>query len=180
MKATVVSVILSVIGAIAGVVNYVPVTVQDNGQHVHGTDVQQEQDLPARCQAMATTRAQMMARMTEADAALATLVEQMNASAGQKKVDVMADLLSQLVAQRKGMHEHMMPMHEQMMQHMIEHMAASMPEDMRKSMHESMQQCPMMKGMHGQGEPGAHGEHEHGQDDHGVGSAGNGGHDHDG
>ena len=161
MKTAIVSVISSV-GALIATVS-MPLTFLASPAQDHQHEQVQAVVAPSasdQSEAMAQMHQQMMARMKDGDTRLAELSEAMNDASGQAKTDAMADLLNEMVAQRRSMHEHMMPMHERMMQHMMEHMAAAMPEEMRKAMHESMMQCPMMKHVHGQDEPGAHGDHD--------------------
>ena len=58
---------------------------------------------------------QMMAEMKVGDAKLDALVKDMNAAAGDAKVNAMAAVVNELVRQQKAMHERMGQMHQQMM-----------------------------------------------------------------
>lgn len=58
---------------------------------------------------------QMMAEMKAGDAKLDALVKDMNAAAGQPKVNAMAAVINELVRQHKAMHDRMGQMHQQMM-----------------------------------------------------------------
>ena len=58
---------------------------------------------------------QMMAEMKAGDAKLDALVEDMNAAAGEAKVNAIAAVVNELVQQHKSMHGRMGQMHQQMM-----------------------------------------------------------------
>lgn len=58
---------------------------------------------------------QMMAQMKAGDAKLDALAKDMNAAAGNAKVNATAAVVNELVRQHKAMHEHMGQMHQQMM-----------------------------------------------------------------
>jgi hypothetical protein len=58
---------------------------------------------------------QMMAEMKAGDAKFDALVKDMNAAAGDAKVNAMAAVVNELVRQHKAMHERMGQMHQQMM-----------------------------------------------------------------
>jgi hypothetical protein len=58
---------------------------------------------------------QMMADMKAGDAKLDALVKEMNAAAGDARVNAVAAVVNELVRQHKAMHGHMGQMHEQMM-----------------------------------------------------------------
>lgn len=58
---------------------------------------------------------QMMAEMKAGDAKLDALVKDMNAAAGDAKVNAIAGVVNELVRQHKAMHGRMGQMHEQMM-----------------------------------------------------------------
>lgn len=58
---------------------------------------------------------QMMAEMKAGDAKLDALVKDMNAAAGDSKVNAVAAVVNELVRQHKSMHGRMGQMHEQMM-----------------------------------------------------------------
>jgi hypothetical protein len=59
---------------------------------------------------------QMMAEMKTADARLDALVLDMNAAAGDAKVNAIASVVTELVRQHKGMHGRMGMMHKHMME----------------------------------------------------------------
>ena len=74
----------------------------------------------------------MMAKQQEQmDAKLQGLVDTMNKTTGQAKVDAMAAVINELIAQRTAMRDEM---HEMMMHHMEEGQQGH-----------SMENCPMMK-----------------------------------
>jgi hypothetical protein len=91
-----------------------------------------------RCQAMKEQKEKMMAEMKAQDADLTAQVAKMNSAPADKKLDLIAAVVTRMVEQRTAMNARMAKMQEKMMQHMMQHM------QMGK---ESMSQCPMMKGM---------------------------------
>jgi hypothetical protein len=58
---------------------------------------------------------QMMAEMKASDAKLDALVKDMNAAAGENKINAIVAVVNELVRQNKAMHEHMGQMHQQIM-----------------------------------------------------------------
>ena len=58
---------------------------------------------------------QMMAGMKADDAKLNALLKDMNAAAGDRKVNALAAVVTELARQQMTMHEHMEQMHKQMM-----------------------------------------------------------------
>jgi hypothetical protein len=95
------------------------------------------------CQAMKEQKEKMMADMKAQDAELTAQIAKMNSAPDDKKVDLIAAVVTRMVEQRIAMDARMAKIQEEMMQHM----------QMGK---ESMSQCPMMKGMKGMDEkPGA-------------------------
>lgn len=99
--------------------------------------------MTASCQAMMEQKTEMMADMRAQDAELTVQVATMNSAPEDKKLGLMAAVLTHLVEQRTAMNARKEKMQEEMMQHMMQHM------QMGK---ESMSQCPMMKGMKGMDE----------------------------
>lgn len=91
-----------------------------------------------RCEEMKEQRDKMMAEMKAQDTALTAQVASMNSSPKDKKLDLLAAVVTRMVEQRTAMNAGKAKMNEKMMKHMMEHM------QMGK---ESMSQCPMMKGM---------------------------------
>ena len=77
-------------------------------------------------------------------------LSEMNRAPEDKKMGLMATVLTNMVEQRITMDARKAKMEEAMMKHMMEHM------QMGK---ESMSQCPMMKGMD-ENSAGAHKEHQ--------------------
>ena len=92
------------------------------------------------CQKMMEQKDKMMAEMKAQDAALTVEVAAMNSAADDKKVGLLASVVTHMVEQRAAMDEKMEKMHGEMMKHMMEHM------QMGK---QSMSECPMMKDMKG-------------------------------
>ena len=96
-----------------------------------------------RCQEMMKQKQKMMDDMKAQDSELTEQVAKMNSAPKDKKMRLMAAVITRMVEQRTAMHARMEKMQEKMMQHMMEHM--QMGKD-------SMAQCPMMKGMKGMDE----------------------------
>jgi hypothetical protein len=90
------------------------------------------------CQAMKEQKEKLMADMEAQDAELAGEIATMNSAAEDKKLDLMAAIVTHMVEQRTAMDARMEKMQGGMMKHMMQHM------QMGK---ESMSQCPMMKDM---------------------------------
>jgi hypothetical protein len=99
-----------------------------------------------RCEAMKEQKQKMKAEMKAQDAELTEQLAKMNSAPDDKKVGLMAGVVTQMVEQRIAMNARQAKMEEEMMQHMMQHM------QMGK---ESMAQCPMMKGMKGMDEKSA-------------------------
>jgi hypothetical protein len=93
-----------------------------------------EGKMTERHQAMTERWQAMMADMNTQDAELTAQVAKMNSAPADKKLDLMAAIVTQLVTQRTAMNERMEKMRGEMMQH----------KEMGK---ESMSEHPMMKGM---------------------------------
>ena len=96
-----------------------------------------------RCQEMKEQKQKMADDMKAQDAELTEQVAKMNSAPDDKRVNVMAALVTHMVEQRITMDARKAKMEEAMMQHMMEHM--QMGKD-------SMSQCPMMKDMKGMGQ----------------------------
>jgi len=97
-----------------------------------------EDKMMARCQQMKEQKQKMMADMKAQDAALTEQIATMNSASKDKKMRLMAAVITSMVEQRITMDARKAKMEEEMMQHMMQHM--QMGKD-------SMSQCPMMKGM---------------------------------
>jgi hypothetical protein len=97
-----------------------------------------ETNMMQRCQAMKAQKDKMAADLKAQDAELTAQVAKMIKAPENKKLDMMATVVSQMVEQRIAMDARKTKMEEEMMQHMMQHM------QMGK---ESMAQCPMMNGM---------------------------------
>jgi hypothetical protein len=102
-----------------------------------------ETNMMQRCQAMKEQKQKMKEDMKAQDAQLTEQLTKMNRAPEDKKVGLMAAVLTQMVEQRIAMDARKAKMEDEMMQHMMQHM------QMGK---ESMSQCPMMKGMKGMDE----------------------------
>jgi hypothetical protein len=99
-----------------------------------------ETKMMERCQEMQDMKQKMMAEIEKQDAELTAQVAEMNTAPTDKKVDLIAAVITDLVEQRTAMHARMMKMQEEMMPHMMQHMQIGK---------ESIANCPMMKGMKG-------------------------------
>ena len=97
-----------------------------------------EAKIMERCQAMKEQKEKMIADMKAQDAELTVQVAKMNSAPEDKKMGLMAAVLTHMVEQRITMDARKAKMEEEMMKHMMQHM------QMGK---ESMAQCPMMKDM---------------------------------
>jgi len=95
------------------------------------------------CREMKEQKQKMKEDIEAQDAALTEQIAKMNSAPDDKKMSLMADVITQMVEQRITMDARKAKMEEAMMRHMMEHM------QMGK---ESMSQCPMMKGMEGMDE----------------------------
>ena len=95
-----------------------------------------EATMMERCQEMKQQKQKMMADMKAQDDQLMEQVAEMNRAAQDKKIDLMAAVLTHMAEQRIAMDARKAKMDEEMMQHM------QMGKD-------SMSQCPMMKDMEG-------------------------------
>jgi hypothetical protein len=93
-----------------------------------------------RCQEMMSQRHKLHEEMKAQDAELSEEAAAMNSAPEDKKLSLMAALVTHMVEQRSAMNMRMERMHGDMMTHMMQHM------EMGK---ESLSQCPMMKGMRG-------------------------------
>jgi len=90
------------------------------------------------CQEMKEQKQKMKEDMQAQDAELTEQLAKMNSAPEDKKMSLMAVVITDMVEQRIAMDARKAKMAEEMMQHMMQHM------QMGK---ESMSQCPMMKGM---------------------------------
>ena len=99
-----------------------------------------EATMMERCQEMKQQKQKMMADMKDQDDQLMEQVADMNRAPEDKKMGLMAAVLTRMVEQRIAMDARRAKMEEEMMKHMMQHM--QMGKD-------SMAQCPMMKDMKG-------------------------------
>ena len=93
-----------------------------------------------RCRMMKEQKQKMKEDMKAQDAELTEQVAKMNSAPVDKKMGLMAAVITRMAEQRITMDGRKAKMQEEMMRHMMQHM------QMGK---ESMAQCPMMKGMKG-------------------------------
>ena len=84
-------------------------------QHAATAQATPPSGMAAKCQAMMAGHDKMMAETKAADATLDALVKDMNAAAGEAKINAMTAVVNELVRQNKAMHERMGQMHQQMM-----------------------------------------------------------------
>jgi len=116
------------------------------GKMMTGTDMMQ------RCQAMKEQKEKMMADMKAQDTELTAQIATLNGAPDDKKLRLVAAIVTQLVEQRTARHARMEGMQAGMMQHMMQHMQMGT---------ESLAQCPMMKGMKSTDEKPADAHKEH-------------------
>ena len=114
-----------------------------DGKMIMDGKMMTETNMMQCCQTMKEQKKKMMADMKAQDAEVAAQVAKMNSAPENKKLDMMAAVVTQMVEQRTAMNARKAKMDEEMMKHMMQHM------QMGK---ESMSQCPMMKGMKGMDE----------------------------
>lgn len=106
-----------------------------------------------RCQQMMAHKKTLAADVKAQDAQLTQQLAEMNRAPENRKMGLMAAVLTRMVEQRITMDARKAAMEEEMMQHMMEHMQMGQ---------ESMAACPMMQGMKGKDDnpADAHKEHE--------------------
>lgn len=97
-----------------------------------------EAKMMEQCQEMKERKQKMKEDMKAQDAELTKQIAKMNHAPKDKKMDLMAAVITRMVEQRIAMDARKAKMEEEMMQHMMQHM------QMGK---ESMSKCPMMKEM---------------------------------
>lgn len=97
-----------------------------------------EVNMVERCQEMKEHKQKMMTEMKAQDTELIALITEMNNAPEDKKLVLIAAIVTRMVEQRTAMHERMEKMQGEMMLHMMQHM--QMGKD-------SMAKCPMMKDM---------------------------------
>lgn len=103
-----------------------------------------------RCQEMKEQSQKMKEDMKAQGAQLSEQIAEMNRAPKDKKMGLMAAILTHMVEQQTAMDARKAKMDEEMMQHMMQHMMMGQ---------ESMSQCPMMKDM-GEKSTGTHTEHQ--------------------
>jgi len=104
------------------------------------------------CKEMKAQKQKMKEDMKAQNTELTEHVAKMNSAPEDKKMNIMAAVVSHMVEQRIAMDARKAKMDEQMMKHMMQHM------QMGK---ESMSQCPMMKGMKGMDEKSGDAHKDH-------------------
>jgi len=97
-----------------------------------------EAKMMEQCQEMKGQKQKMKEDMKAQDAELTKQIAKMNHAPKDKKMDLMAAVITHMVEQRIAMDARKAKMEEEMMHHMMQHM------QMGK---ESMSKCPMMKEM---------------------------------
>ena len=120
------------------VVIWFPVPLQ--AQEPAKGKVMTEANMMEHCLKMKEQKQKMMADMQAQDVELTEAVAKMNSAPEDKKMSLMAAVITRLVEQQTSMHTRMAKMQEEMMTHMMQHM--QMGKD-------SMTQCPMMREMKG-------------------------------
>jgi uncharacterized protein HemX len=97
-----------------------------------------EAKMMEHCQEMKEQKQKMKEDMKAQDSELTKQIAEMNHAPKDKKMDLMAAVITRMVEQRIAMDARKAKMEEEMMKHMMQHM------QMGK---ESMSQCPMMRDM---------------------------------
>ena len=111
-----------------------------------------ETTMMERCQEMLKQKQQLENDIKAQDNQLTEQLKEMNRAPEDKKVDLMAAVLTHMVEQRITMDARKAKMEEEMMQHMMEHIMMGK---------ESLSQCPMMKSMKNADEKSADAHKEH-------------------
>jgi hypothetical protein len=111
-----------------------------------------EDKMMEHCQEMKEQKEKLKDDMKAQDAELTEQLSKMNSAPEDKKLSMIAAILTQMVEQRITMDSRKAKMEEEMMKHMMQHM------QMGK---ESMSQCPMMKDMKDMGDKSASAPKEH-------------------
>jgi hypothetical protein len=106
--------------------------------HIPAKDAKDAGRMMADCKDMMAQKQKIKADVKAQDSQLALELGRMNRAPSDKKVDLMATLLTRMVEQRLSMDARKEKMEEEMMQHMMRHMS------MEKG---AMADCPMMKKM---------------------------------
>lgn len=107
-----------------------------------------ETEMMQCCHETKELKENLAADLKKQDTELTAKIEEMNEAAEDKKLDLMAGIVTQMVAQRTALNERKAKMEQGMMKHMMQHMQTGK---------ESMAQCPMMDGKDSTGkstEPG--------------------------
>jgi len=94
-----------------------------------------EAKMMERCQEMVEKKQKMKEHMKAQDAELTEQLTKMNSAPEDKKMSLMAAVITHMVEQRIAMDARKAKMEEEMMKHMMQHMQTGK---------ESMSQCPMM------------------------------------
>jgi hypothetical protein len=97
--------------------------------------VMTETKMMERCQEMMEKKQKMKEHMKAQDAELTEQITKVNSAPEDKKMSVMAAVITHMVEQRIAMDARKAKMEEEMMKHMMQHMQTGK---------ESMSQCPMM------------------------------------
>ena len=112
-----------------------------------------EAKMMEQCQEMKEHKQKMKEDMKAQDSELTNQITKMNRAPKDKKINLMAAVITRMAEQRIAMDAKKAKMEEEMMQHMMQHMQLGK---------ESMAQCPMMKDMKDMDEKSgdAHKEHQ--------------------
>ena len=102
----------------------------------------QAEDMPAMCKAMMAEHSEMAKKLKSMDVRLDEKITALEKATGDRRIDLMVDVIRELVTQRKAMGTQTMAGMHHMMGHMMTHMEAGT----------MMSDCPMMKKMMG-GDP---------------------------
>ena len=108
-----------------------------------------DEPMLAQCETLKEQRTKMMSDMKADDGALTAQVAKMNSAPADKKLDLLAAVVTRGVEQRVAMTPRMEKMSADMLMHVLQHMQRGK---------DSMLQCPMMNEMGGKS-AGTHAEH---------------------
>jgi len=114
------------------------------------------EDMPALCKAMMAEHSEMAKKMKAMDMRLDEKVAAMEKATGDKRIDLMVDVIQDLVAQRKDMGAQTMVGMHSMMGHMMTHMEAGT----------MMSECTMMKKMMGGADAATSSDDDHSKHSH--------------
>lgn len=123
------------------------------GKKMMGSKTKSGTEMTQHCQSMKDQMEKIMADTKTQDEELTSQISAMNNAPEDKKLDMMAAVVTLMAEQQVAMQSRKAKIEKMMVPHMMQHMQMG---------EESMAQCPMMKGMKGMDEKSidAHKEHK--------------------